>query len=50
MHTEEVIKIALNSNDNKRLKTFDRIITYPYGTNPFKVCESDMLSEINCKV
>ena len=42
-YTEEVNKIALNSSDNKRLQTFDRIKTYPYGTNAFKVCESEML-------
>ena len=41
VYTEEVNKIALNSNDNKRLQTFDRITTYPYGTNAFKVCESE---------
>ena len=31
VHTEDVNKIALNSNDDKRLQTFDRITTYPYG-------------------
>ena len=25
------------------LQTFDGIITYPYGTNVSKVCESEML-------
>ena len=30
MYTEEVNKIALNSNDDKRLQTFDRVTTYPY--------------------
>ena len=44
MYTEEVNKIALSSNDDKRLQTFDRITTYPYGTNAFKVCESEMLN------
>ena len=43
VYTEEVNKIALSSNDDKRLQTFDRITTYPYGTNAFKVCESEML-------
>ena len=43
MYTEEVNKIALSSNDNKRLQTSDRITTYPYGTKAFKVCESGML-------
>ena len=37
MYTEEVNKIALSSNDDKRLQTFDRIATYPYGTNVFKI-------------
>ena len=50
VYTEEVNKIALNSNDNKRLQTFDRITTYPYGTNAFKVYESEMLSKIRCNV
>ena len=43
VYTEEVNKIVLSSNDNKRIKTFDRITTYPYGTNAFKVCEIEML-------
>ena len=43
MYTEEVNKIALSSDDDKRLQTFDRVTTYPYGTNAFKVCESEML-------
>ena len=44
MHTEEVNKIALSSNDDKILQTYDKITTYPHGTNAFKVCESEMLS------
>ena len=43
VYTEEINKIALSSNDDKRLQTSDRITTYPYGTNVFKVCESEML-------
>ena len=30
VYTEEVNKIALSSNDDKRLQTLDTIITYPY--------------------
>ena len=33
VYTEEVNKIALSSNDDKRLQTYDRITTYPYGTS-----------------
>ena len=31
VYTENFNKIALSNNDNKRLLTFDKIITYPYG-------------------
>ena len=43
VYTEEVNKTALSSNDDKRLQTYDKITTYPSGTNAFKVCESEML-------
>ena len=43
VNTEKVNKIALSSNDDKRLQTFDRITTHPYGANVFKVCENEML-------
>ena len=46
MYTEQINNIALNSNDDKRLQTFDKITRYPYGTNAFKVCESEVLSKI----
>ena len=45
VYTEEINKIALISNDDKRLQTFDRIPTYQYGANAFKVCESETLSK-----
>ena len=44
VYAEEVNKIALNSNGDKRLQTHDRITTYPYGTNAYKVCESEMMT------
>ena len=50
VYTKENNKIALSSNDDKRLQTFDRATTYSYGTNAFKVCESEMLSNIYCNV
>ena len=46
VYTEQINKIALSSNDDKRLQTFDKITRYPYGTNAFKVCESEVLSKI----
>ena len=41
--TEEVNKITLSSNDDKRIQTYDRITTYPYGTNIFKICENEIV-------
>ena len=29
-YTEEINKIALSSNDDKKLQTFDKITSYPY--------------------
>ena len=43
VYIEEVNKITLSNNDDKRLQTFDGITTYPYGTNALKVCESEIL-------
>ena len=45
VYTEQIDKIGLSSNDDKRLQTFDKITTYTYGTNAFKVCESEILSK-----
>ena len=41
VYTED--KIALSSNDDKRLQSFDGITTYPSGSNAFKACESKMM-------
>ena len=46
IYTEEVNKIALSSGDDKKLQIFDKITTYLYWTNAFKLCESEMLSKI----
>ena len=49
VYTEEVNKIALSSDDDKRLQTSDRVTTYPYGTNEFKLCEGEMLNVCKAK-
>ena len=41
------VYIALSSNDDKRVHTFDRITSYPYGTSAGKVCKTEMLSKVN---
>ena len=44
VHTEEINKAALSSNDNKRLQTFERVTRFPQETPAVKVCENEMLS------
>ena len=46
VYTEQINKIAPNSNDDNRLQTFDKITPYPLGMNVSEVCESEMLSKI----
>ena len=46
---EEINKITISPNDDKRLQTFNRITRYPIGTNAFKICESEMLARIKGK-
>ena len=43
VYTEEINKITLSSNDDNRLQTFDKVTTYPHGSNAFKVSESEMM-------
>ena len=43
VYTEEVNKIALSSDDDKRLQIFNRVATYPYGTPAVKVCKGEMV-------
>ena len=45
VYTEKINKIAISSNDSKRLQPLDKITTYPYGTNAFKVYESKIQSK-----
>ena len=49
VYKEEINKIALSSNDDKRLKTFDRITSYLYGTSVGKVCKTELLNTVFIK-
>ena len=37
VYTEQINEIALSSNDDKILQTFDKIKSYPFGRNTFEV-------------
>ena len=39
--TEKVSKIVLSVNGDERLQVIDRMILYPYGTGPGKVCKAE---------
>ena len=43
VYIEKINKTELSSDDDKRLQTFDKITIYPYGTNTFKLCKSEMM-------
>ena len=43
VYTEEIKKIALSSNDDKKLQTFDRITSCPRSASDRKVCKTELL-------
>ena len=49
VYTEEINKIPLSSNNDKRLQTFDRVKSYPYGAYTGKVCKTELLKYLNIK-
>ena len=49
VYTIEINKIALSSNDNKRLQKFDRVTKYQHRTNVLKVRESELLKVCQAK-
>ena len=50
VYTKEINKTVLSSNDDKRLQTFDKITSYPYGASAGKVCKTELLSKVNIKL
>ena len=46
VYTETINKIALSSNDDKRVQTHDKIITYPHGTSIYKICQVQLLHRL----
>ena len=47
--TEEINKIVLSNNDDKKLQTFDKITLYFFGTNVGKKCKTELLEYLNIK-
>ena len=49
VYTEEINKIALSFNDNKKLIADDGVTTYPYGTVAGVFCKQEILSKVSRK-
>ena len=49
MLIDKVNKIALSSNNDKRLHTLDGIASHPFGANARKVWKTELLQYINKK-
>ena len=45
VYTEIINKIALSNNDDKRLQTFDRITSYPYGSSKYGLCKTEIINK-----
>ena len=48
IYTVKVNIVALRNRNNKRLQDYDKVTTYPIGTNPYIVCKSEM--KVKCKL
>ena len=49
VYTEEIDKIALSFNDDKRLIANDGVTTYPYGIGAGIFCKQELLSQVSRK-
>ena len=49
VYTEEINKIALSYNGDKRLIAYDGITTYPYGIGAGILCKQELLSKVSRK-
>ena len=48
VYSEEVNKIALSSDDDKRLQTFNRVTTYPYGSEMMVMRDLFVKKYVDC--
>ena len=49
VYTQEINKVALSFNDDKRLIALDGIITSPYGIGAGILCKQELLSKVSRK-
>ena len=49
VYAQEINKIALSFNDDKRLIAYDGVTTYPYGIGAGVFCKQKLLSKVSRK-
>ena len=49
VYTQEIYKVALSFEDDKRLISYDGITTYPYGIGSGILCKQELLSKASRK-
>ena len=49
VYSEEINKVALSFNDDKKLMSYDVITTYPYGISAGILCKQELLSKVSRK-
>ena len=49
VYTEEINKVALSFNDDKRIIDYDGITTYPYEIGAGILCKQELLSKVSRK-
>ena len=42
----QINRVTLKNNDNKRLRSYNGITTFPYGTSAFKVCAEELMIKL----
>ena len=50
VYTEEINKVALSFNDDKRLMSYDGITTYPYRIGVGILCKQELLSKVSRQI
>ena len=49
VYTQDIYKVALSFEDDKRLISYDGITTYPYGIGSGILCKQELLSKASRK-
>ena len=45
--TEEINKMTLSSNDDKKIQSINSIETYTYGTSKYHICKKEKFKQLS---